>query len=290
MAISRVGERIWIGSHYETLARHCFYAMPVTGSKPSYPGGLQRVTAQYGAPRPIAVNTTLTPCHYDRRARGIREDGRRSGALKMSTKHNTIIANAAKIELARLGFRQKGQSRLWLADHQSWLNVVEFTPDRWSKAVSLVNAAHWLWAGTGFLALHRSEQSRQRAQFETGEQFTAAIAKIAQEAASIAHQMQEKFSSFEATAAFVIDRARSSPERMQPSWWGYEAGIAAGLCGDFAAAKTFLNGITDDRVVGHATLLLPLIDDPTKFRSRVSELVAQQREALDLPALGQSPF
>jgi hypothetical protein len=208
----------------------------------------------------------------------------------MSSKHSTIIASSAKIELARLGFRQKGRSRLWLADRQSWLNVVEFTPDRWTKAVSLMNAAHWLWAGTGFLAFHESVQSRQHAQFETSEQFAAAVAEIAQEAASKADEMQERFSSFERTAAFVIDRARSSPDRMQPSWWGYQAGIAAGLCGDTRAAKAFLSGITDDRVLGHATPLLPLIDDPLRFRTRMGELVARQREALSLPELKQPPF
>jgi hypothetical protein len=94
----------------------------------------------------------------------------------------------------------------------------------------------------------------------------------------------------EATAAFVIGRARSSPDRMQPSWWGYEAGLAAGLCGELATARTFLRGITDERVVEYAKAVLPLTDDPTSFRSRVSELVAEQREALDLPALQQPPF
>ena len=208
----------------------------------------------------------------------------------MTTKHNSIIANSAKIELKALGFHQKGRSRLWVADHQSWLNVVEFTPDRWTKAVSLMNAAHWLWAGTGFLAFHEALPSRQHAEFEAGEQFTVAMTKIAQEAASKAEEIQERFSSFESAAAFLVDRARSSPDRMQPSWWGYQAGIAAGLLGDFGVAKTFLSGITDERVIGHAIPLLGLVGNPANFRNRVNELVVQQRKALDLAALEQPPF
>ena len=201
-----------------------------------------------------------------------------------------IIAKNAKPELEKLGFRQKGRSRLWLADHGSWLNVVEFTPDRWTKAVSLVNAADWLWAGTGFLAFHEAVDSGRHAEFESSEQFTVAVVNIIQEAAAGASEMRERFSSIEAIATFVIDRARSSPDRMQPSWWGYQAGIAAGLCGDQTTARSFLSGITDDRVVGHATPLLPLIDHPAEFRSRVNELVAQQRVVLGLAPQQRPPF
>lgn len=73
----------------------------------------------------------------------------------MSVTHSKIIAAAAKAELAPVGFERKGQSRLWFADHGSWLNVVEFTPSRWSKSVSLMNAAHWLWLGAGFMSFGR---------------------------------------------------------------------------------------------------------------------------------------
>ena len=208
----------------------------------------------------------------------------------MSARHNTIIATVAKVKLEGLGFRQQGRSRVWLADHQSWLNVVEFTPDRWTKGVSLMNAAHWLWAGTGFLAFHEAAKSKRHVAFETAEQFTEALPEFVQEAASKAAEMQERFSSLERTAAFATDRARSSPDRMQPSWWGYEAGIASGLCGDFGSAEAFLRGITDERVVKHAAPLLPLIRSPARFVSRVNELVDQQREALKLSPLERPPF
>jgi hypothetical protein len=72
----------------------------------------------------------------------------------MSEIHSKIIATAAKAELASLGFRRAGRSRLWLADHGFWLNVVEFTPSRWSKSVSLMNGAHWLWIGVGFMSFN----------------------------------------------------------------------------------------------------------------------------------------
>lgn len=208
----------------------------------------------------------------------------------MIQKHNTIIATVAKVELERLGFRQQGRSRLWLSDHQSWLNVVEFAPDRWTKGVSLMNAAHWLWAGTGFLAFHEAVPSQRHASFETAEQFAEAVQGIAQEAASKAVEMQELFSSLERTAKFAIDRARSSPDRMQPSWWGYEAGIASALCGDLGSAETFLRNITDERVIPQVAPLLPLIGNASRFVSRVNEVVDQQREALNLAPLNHPSF
>ena len=207
----------------------------------------------------------------------------------MGETHNKIIAATAKVEIGLLGFRRKGRSRLWLADHGSWLNVVEFTPSRWSKGVSLMNAVHWLWAGHGFLSLNLAIPSKFHAEFETEDQFGNAATNIAREAATKALELEKTFSSFEATAKFVVDRARGS-DRMRPSWWGYQAGMASGMQNSFDDAEWFLRGVSDQRVTVHAAALLPLIDRPANFRSKVNELVARQRAALKLPALDRHPF
>jgi hypothetical protein len=208
----------------------------------------------------------------------------------MSEPHAKIIAAAAKPELASLGFRQKGRSRLWLADHGSWLNIVEFTPSRWSKSVSLMNGAHWLWVGAGFMSFNEAVPSNCHAEFETEDQFRSAAVEIAKIARENALDMQSRFPSFDAIAEFVIDRARSSPDRMGPSWWGYEAGIASGLIGRPEDAHYFLNGITDDRVTARASALLPLIDRPDAFKSKVNDFVREERERFKLPALTSQPF
>lgn len=208
----------------------------------------------------------------------------------MSDTHGKIIAAAAKADLASLGFRQKGRSRLWLADYGTWLNVVEFTPSRWSKSVSLVNAAHWLWVGAGFLSFDESVPSNCRAEFETEDQFRSAAIEIAKVARAKALKIEAKFPSFNAIADFVVERARSSPDRMGLSWWGYEAGIASGLVGRCDDAGYFLNGLTDERVIKRAAPLLPLIDHPDAFKSKVNDFVAQQRASLKLTPLNSEPF
>jgi len=203
----------------------------------------------------------------------------------MSDIHSRIIATAAKAELASLGFKQVGRSRLWLADHGSWLNVVEFTPSRWSKSVSLTNAAHWLWIGAGFMSFNESIRSNCYADFVTEDQFRNAASEIARSARTNALAIEARFSSFNAIADFVVERARSSPDRMGPSWWGYEAGIASGLVGKFADASCFLQGVSDDRVCERATSLLPLIVDPEAFKRKVNETVVQERARLKLKPL-----
>ena len=208
----------------------------------------------------------------------------------MSDAHSRIIAKAAKPELGPLGFQQKGRSRLWFADHGSWLNVVEFTPSRWSKAVSLMNAAHWLWVGAGFMSFNEAVPSKCHAEFETEDQFRSAVGEIVGVARAHAVEIQNRFSSLDAIAYFVIERARSSPERMGPSWWGYEAGIASGLLGRFDDAEHFLRSLTDDRVLGRAAPLLPLIGQSDAFKRKVNEVVAQERARLKLSALESGPF
>lgn len=208
----------------------------------------------------------------------------------MSDIPSRIIATAAKAELATLGFRRQGRSRLWLADRGSWLNVVEFTPSKWSKSVSLINAAHWLWVGAGFISFNEAVSSNCHADFETEDQFSTAVKEIAKTARVKASVIDDRFSSFAAIADFVVERARSSPDRMGPSWWGYEAGIALGLVGKPAEASRFLHGLSDERVIGRAAPLLPLIPDADSFKSKVNEVVAQERKRLKLEPLAEPAF
>jgi hypothetical protein len=208
----------------------------------------------------------------------------------MSDIHSKLIATAAKAELVPLGFKRKGQSRLWFADHGSWLNIVEFTPSRWSKSVSLMNAAHWLWVGAGFMTYNEAVPSDCHADFETEEQFGVATRKIAVAARRKATEIGVRFPSFEAIADFVVQRARSSPDRMMPSWWGYEAAIASGLVGRTEDARRFFEGLTDDRVSRRAAPLFPLLDRPDDFKSKVNDLVAQERVRLKLKPLASPSF
>jgi len=209
---------------------------------------------------------------------------------RMSDIHSRIIAAAAKTELASLGFRRKGRSRLWLADRHSWVNVVEFTPSRWSKSVSLMNAAHWLWLDAGFMSFNEAVPSKCHAEYETEDQFRSAAGDIAKTARTVASEMDERFSSFGAIADFVVERARSSPDRMGPSWWGYEAGVALGLVGRPEEASRFLHDLADDRVIGRAAPLLPLLADPDAFRSKVNDVVTQERIRLKLRPLNNPAF
>lgn len=77
---------------------------------------------------------------------------------------------------------------------------------------------------------------------------------------------------------------------MGPSWWGYEAGIASALVGRLEDARDFLHGLTDERVTRRAAALWPLIDRPEAFKSKVNDMVAQERARLKLTALNCPPF
>ena len=202
----------------------------------------------------------------------------------MSGPHNKIIASAAKAELAPLGFKRQGQSRLWLKDHGFWLNLVQFTPSRWSVSVDLDNCAHWLWAGSGFTSLDYFVRGKPDAEFKNDDQFRQEVIEIARLAAVEAAKIDEKFSSFEAIAAHVIGEARQS-ERQRPSWFGYYAGVAAGILGNVDEAEQFLRGITDKRVIPSAERFLAVTDSPSDFRRKANEILAVQRSTLKLPPL-----
>lgn len=206
----------------------------------------------------------------------------------MSNAHDRVIAAAAKAELGPLGFKRKGRSRLWLLDHGDWLNIVGFVPSKWSVSVQRDNAAHFIWAGHGFMSLDHSVRGRH-VDYESDEQFTSALTEIAREAAVEACQIEEQFSSFEKIASFVIDRAQHS-DRMGPSWFGFQAGLAAGILGDMQMAERFLHGISDDRVIPYARRFHELIAQPKAFISEINNAVAKQRSALNLEPLESIAF
>ena len=204
--------------------------------------------------------------------------------------HNKIIASASKAELATLGFKRQGQSRLWLKDHGFWLNVVQFTPSRWSVSVDLNNSAHWLWGGNGFMSLNYSSGARSpHVEFKDEEQFRRDCRELARLAAAEAMKIDENFPSFEAIAQYVIGEAEGS-ERGRSSWFGYYAGVAAGIVGNLDKAEQFLRGITDTRVTGRAERFLAAINSAHGFREKANEILQQQRIALKLPALEKGPF
>lgn len=208
----------------------------------------------------------------------------------MSDLHSKIIAAAAKIELAPLGFQRRGRSRLWIADRGSWLNIVEFTPSRWSKSVSLMNAAHWVWVDAGFMSFDEVIPSNCHADFETEDQFERAAHEFAKVARANALALEERFPSFQDIADFVIERAQSSPDRMGASWWGYQAGIASGLIGKSEEANRFLLSLTDDRLLPRAAALLPLVSKPDVFRDKINVIVTAERATLKLKPIERPAF
>lgn len=123
----------------------------------------------------------------------------------------------------------------------------------------------------GWCRLHELQRihcSGGHAEFEAEDQFRSAVNEIAKLARTNALVMEERFSSFSAIADFVVERARSSPDRMALSWWGYEAGIASGLVGKLEEASGFLQAVSDERVTNRAMSLLPLVFDSEAFKEQ----------------------
>ncbi len=140
------------------------------------------------------------------------------------------------------------------------------------------------------MSFNEAVPSQLLADFETEDQFAEVAQRIAQAAQDNARLIDDRFPSFRTVAEFVIERAESSPDLMMPSWWGYEAGIAAGLLGRTDEATRFLHGLTDNRVTGRAAHVLPLINNPGAFREAVNKTVAQERARLKLAPLEQPAF
>lgn len=207
----------------------------------------------------------------------------------MPAPHDKIIATAAKNSLHPLGFRRRGRSRLWIADHHWWLNIVEFQPSGWSKGSYLNVAAHWLWSNTGHLSFDHGQRVEGFVEASDA-QFEAAARTLAEAAAEEARRLGNMIRSIQQTADLLKAEEVSLPETSRGSWSAYHAGMAAGIAGRSSDAAALLKSVTDDRVSLAAKQMAPLTDDPPSFRQKAETLIGEQRQTLGLDALTHPVF
>lgn len=216
-----------------------------------------------------------------------------NAGVGMPGPHDKILAEAAKVALQPLGFRRKGRSRVWYADHAWWLTVVEFQPSAWSKGSYLNVAAHWLWSELGVLSFDFGGRIAEFEEYKADEQFVGAASKLAQQAANEARRIAETFSSLSA----VADTLLVEPENVAQNhigWDIYHAGIAAGLTGRLEKSAEMLRRIAsippppNSLLHSSAERMAKLISQPPAFRQEVALLVERQRNSLKLPPLATS--
>lgn len=207
--------------------------------------------------------------------------------------HDRIIAHAAKAALGPIGFKRKGRSRTWVADHGWWLTVVEFQPSAWSKGSYLNVAAHWLWSEIGSLSFDFGGRLMEHVQYVTDDQFTGAAVKLVETAAVEAQRLAELFDSLSKAAKVLLEAAQtdSGHPHLHPGWSDYNAGVAAALIGRSEEARKVFAAILDSPAPSRSLLhsaakrMAHLLSDPTALREEVMTLVKRQREALGLPSL-----
>jgi hypothetical protein len=210
--------------------------------------------------------------------------------------HDKIIASAAKSALGYLGFRRKGQFRLWLADKGWWLAVVEFQPSSWSKGSYLNVAAHWLWSDMGHVSFDFGGRVAEFEPYQSDDQFERAASRLAERAAEESRKIIDAFPSVIAAAELLLIEERNRSVRPYAHWSAYHAGIAAGIVGRIDDAKdmfkSILNTVEPSGSVLHlaARKMSPYAGDAAGFRREVNTLISKQRQALKLPDLSVLPF
>lgn len=200
----------------------------------------------------------------------------------MPSPHDKLIANAAKEVLAPLGFRRKGLSRIWIEDHGWWLTVVEFQPSGWAKGSFLNVAAHWLWIEKDHLSFDFGDRVEPFVEYTSDVQFEPEATRFAQAAVREGRELNQMFSSFEATAAVLAAKEAALPEQSRGSWSAYHAGMAMGLSGRLADATAMFRTVRDDRVRPAVARVEECLHDQREFRREIDNLIVSHRKVLGL--------
>jgi hypothetical protein len=220
-----------------------------------------------------------------------------------------LVTRAARQVLQPIGLRQKGRSRTWIGDHGWWLIVVEFQPSGFTQGTYLNVGVNWLWCAKAYLSfdygnrvrwttttdpirlVHGDRHTTDFVAYRDEHQFDEAVRAVCQVAAQRVAELRELLMDMRSTARALNVHATTDDQ----GWPSYHAGVAAGLAGDAATARSRLTHVAagqptspwQEELIRQARDLSELLDDHPAFLDRITSTVVQARALLKLePALG----
>ena len=213
--------------------------------------------------------------------------------MTLQPAHTKLLNKAASDSLRPLGLTQKGRSRTWLDDHQSWLVIVEFQPSSWSKGSYLNVGAMWLWEDKDYYSFDVGSRVEGFSQFHSDSQFQVEAERLAARAASQVTEYRSQFGSLEQ----VADHLSTHCQPTNP-WHLYHAGIACGLAGRLAEGDGFFEQLLQHtpEFDWHRTLqakakdFRAVITDTAAFRKAMEAIILNAQLSLKLPPLETVEF
>lgn len=214
----------------------------------------------------------------------------------MKHDHNRILATAARTALVPLGFRQKGRSRVWLADRSFWLSIVEFQPSSFGKGSYLNVAAHWLWSATpDVLSLdYNIERKKAWVRFDDVAQFETSAKCLAQQAAKECQELQVKITGIRELASLLVEEEGKRENSGRGGGWpAFHAAIAVGIIGDAENARTLFKKAHDSIGAWRPDLQILLVPygealkDAATFATFIARKVNEQRSIYGLSPLAR---
>lgn len=194
--------------------------------------------------------------------------------------HSKILNQAAKEHLKPLGLIQKGQSRVWLDDHDWWVTQVEFQPSGWSKGSYLNVGACWLWDGKEYLSFDVGHRVAGFVEFQNEEQFINKAQDLAQTAVNEVLKYRRQFLTVDMVYQYYLKNG--IPKNI---WSYYHFAIAAGLIGKSKESLQFFQEIQNEKLTYDwikslqtgVKSLMELVKEIDKFRQRIESEVFNAR-------------
>lgn len=171
---------------------------------------------------------------------------------------------------------------MWYADQRYWVIIVEFQPSGWAKGSYLSTGVNWLWSGHEGYSIH--DRPVDFVPFESAEQFSPLIERMAMRAAQEVEALRERFRSMNHIYRHLIADAG------RDHWASYYAAVAAGLVGEMAISSQLFQRLEEwtpyeepSQLKSSSSTLNTLLPDSAKFRSNVLQIIEHTRSLMKLP-------
>src|SRR5262249_45883212 len=149
------------------------------------------------------------------------------------------------------------------------------------------NRVRWTTTSDPIRVANRGDQHTTKfVVYDDENQFASATRGVATVAAQRVTELRELFTDVRSTAQALQKHAMTDDQ----GWPSYHAGVAAGLAGDAATARTRLSNVAagqpttpwEEELIAQARDLSELLDDHPAFMDRITNTVVQTRARLKL--------
>ena len=195
--------------------------------------------------------------------------------------HSKIINKVARKSFKELGIIRKGQSRMWLDDHEWFTTIIEFQPFSGRQGTCLNIGVNFHWYLKDYWSFDIGYRESDFIEFQNEEQFFTALEKLMKIAVNKCLEIRNNLKTLEKAQETIINHKFNS----ENLWGNYSKAIISGLIGNLEDTLKYFDKLsaTEDNTPWAKELkervesLKKHMDNKETFKESIKQIITETR-------------